>query len=331
LIGTGGIGTGTFFVLRGNHTLGREESRGGRFLDRRDYCKLHIITHYMCALMGRAFKTVPIGLVGDDAAGREILAEMQADGLGVDNIGVLKGEQTLHGISILYPDGTGGNLTVEDSASSKMVPARIQQAEPEFAAYAGSGIALTVPEVPLDARQELLRIGAKYDFLRVAACTSGEIASALELGLLSSTDLLALNAHEAATLGDVPGEPSAERVVDAAVARLLQVQPSAQMSITAGREGSWVWDGRALAHLPAYAVQAVNTAGAGDAHLAGILVGLATGLPLQEAHEIGALVGALKVTSEHTIDKELDRVSLRALAATQHATLCSSVRSLLEA
>jgi hypothetical protein len=43
LIGTGGIGTGSFFQLRGDHTLGREESRGGRFLDRRDYCKLHIV------------------------------------------------------------------------------------------------------------------------------------------------------------------------------------------------------------------------------------------------------------------------------------------------
>ena len=47
LIGVGGIGSGTFFALQGNETLGREESRLGRFLDRRDYCKLHIIAHYV--------------------------------------------------------------------------------------------------------------------------------------------------------------------------------------------------------------------------------------------------------------------------------------------
>jgi hypothetical protein len=47
LIGTGGVGSGSFFELEGNHTLGREESRAGRFLDRQDYCKLHIITHYV--------------------------------------------------------------------------------------------------------------------------------------------------------------------------------------------------------------------------------------------------------------------------------------------
>ena len=45
MIGVGGIGSGVFFALDGNHTLGREESRGGRFLDRRDYCKLHIVSH----------------------------------------------------------------------------------------------------------------------------------------------------------------------------------------------------------------------------------------------------------------------------------------------
>ena len=55
LIGIGGIGSGTFFALNGNHTLGREESRGGRFLDRRDYCKLHIISHYVRPLLGGRF------------------------------------------------------------------------------------------------------------------------------------------------------------------------------------------------------------------------------------------------------------------------------------
>lgn len=47
MIGTGGIGSGVFFALDGDHTLGREESRSGRFLDKRDYCKLHIISHYV--------------------------------------------------------------------------------------------------------------------------------------------------------------------------------------------------------------------------------------------------------------------------------------------
>ncbi len=47
MVGTGGIGSGRFFLLQGNQSLGREESRSGRFLDQRDYCKLfELATRY---------------------------------------------------------------------------------------------------------------------------------------------------------------------------------------------------------------------------------------------------------------------------------------------
>ena len=72
MIGTGGIGMGSFFALKGNHTLGREESRSGRFIERRDYCKLHIISHYVKTLLGDGFATLPIGMVGDDEAGNRL-------------------------------------------------------------------------------------------------------------------------------------------------------------------------------------------------------------------------------------------------------------------
>jgi hypothetical protein len=53
VVGIGGIGTGVAFALEGGHTLGREESRLGVLLTGRDYCKLHIVEHYIAALMGR--------------------------------------------------------------------------------------------------------------------------------------------------------------------------------------------------------------------------------------------------------------------------------------
>ena len=76
LIGVGGIGTGKFFALQGNTTLGREESRLGSFLDRKDYCKLHIVAHYMKVLLGPDFSVIPVGKIGDDEAGKELLQEI---------------------------------------------------------------------------------------------------------------------------------------------------------------------------------------------------------------------------------------------------------------
>ena len=52
VVGTGGIGSGIFLALEGNRTLGREESRPAELLDQRDYCKLHIVCHYVQRLLG---------------------------------------------------------------------------------------------------------------------------------------------------------------------------------------------------------------------------------------------------------------------------------------
>lgn len=329
LIGTGGIGTGTFFALNDNRTLGREESRGGRFLDRRDYCKLHIITHYVRVLMGDGFAVRPIGLVGGDDHGARLLQEMAEVGLDLRYVCALPGEQTLYCVCFVYPDGTGGNLTVDDSASGKVDPRWVRQAEGDFAAHVGQGIALAVPEVPLSGRAALLELATRYQFLRAASFTSEEIPQARAAGLLASVDLLAINIDEAAALADVSAEQAPVAVVGQAVEVLRQLQPDMQVSITAGAGGSWVWDGKQLAHAPVHAVDPVSTAGAGDAHFSGILAGLAAGLALRDAHELGVLTAALSVTSPHTINKNVDAKSLSALAHRLKAPLCPGVRKLI--
>ena len=160
LIGTGGIGSGTFFELSGNQPLGREESRSGRFLDRRDYCKLHIVSHYVRTLVGSSLETLPIGAVGDDDAGKRLVDEMVAAGMDLRYVQVLPGEQTMFAICLVYPDGSGGNLTVDDSACARIGPEDVAAAETDFARHAGAGLALALPEVPLAARASLLAMGS---------------------------------------------------------------------------------------------------------------------------------------------------------------------------
>ena len=354
LIGTGGIGSGMFFALDGDHTLGREESRSGHFLDRRDYCKLHIVSHYLRRLLGTGFPVIPLGMVGADEVGDRLLGEMAEVGLDTRYVGRAEGRGTLYALCLIYPDDSGGNVTENDSACAAVDADWIARAEVEFARYTGRGIALALPEVPLDARRALLALGATHGFLRVASFTTAEI---LELGgelITWGIDLLALNLDETAALAGVatealdgggseatlnpahlppnpiptkegtPSSPLAwqERgqgqrsspsaapgaawasVLNAALARLA---PKTMVTVTAGARGSWSWDGTTLTHLPALPVPVVGTAGAGDAHLAGIIAGLAVGLPLVEAHQLGVLTAAVAVGSPHTINFELDR------------------------
>jgi len=331
LIGTGGIGSGRFFAISGNETLGREESRSGRFVDRRDYCKLHIIAHYVRALMGPDFAVRPLGKVGDDEIGRELLDEMRAAGLDLRHVRAVAGEQTMYCICLIYPDGGGGNLTIEDSACAKVDAPFIRAAEGDFAAFADEAIALAAPEAPLEARAELLELATRHGLFRAASFTSRELPEARARGMLEMIDLLALNIDEAAALARLPRGRAPSAVAQAAVEALREIRPQMLVSVTAGAKGSWVWDGRSLTHEPGRAVKVAGAAGAGDAHFAGILAGLAAGLNPGEAHELGALVATMSVTSPHTIHKGIDRDSLRAFAGTLQRPPGPAVSELLEA
>jgi sugar/nucleoside kinase (ribokinase family) len=333
MIGVGGIGSGSFFELRGNHTLGREESRAGRFLDRRDYCKLHIIAHYVQTLLGPCFRTIPIGAVGDDDVGRRLLSEMAESGLGVSRVGVISGKPTLYSFCFVYPDGAGGNLTSDDSASSHVDADLVREAKDDFAAYGGKAVALAAPEVPLGARSELLRLGQTYQLFCAASFTTEELHDPRGREMLEGVDLVALNVDEAAAAAGLSGSEgvSPESVAESAVQRLSQLHPDMLISITAGSEGSWAWDGSALSHCGSCQAEVSSTAGAGDAHFAGIIVGLTAGLPLREAQQLGTLVAGLSVTSQHTINKEIGRDSLRTFSERCGLRLEDRVRSLLEA
>ena len=330
LIGVGGIGTGWFFALSGDHTLGREESRLGRFLDRRDYCKLHIIAHYIQTLLGPQFHTLPIGKVGDDESGRRLLDEMGATGMDLRYVQIVPGEQTMSSICFVYPDGTGGNLTSEDSANARVGAGDIVAAESEFVRYRGQGIVLAAPEVALEARHKLLQMGSQYGFYRVLALNSAETRSSLAEQMLEVTDLLAINLDEAAALAGIEADTSPESIVGKVIDRLRLAREGLCISITAGRHGSWAWDGKRLNQTPALAVKAVSTAGAGDAHLAGMIVGMVADLSLAEAQELGTLVAALSITSPHTIHPAIDRVTLGEFAAHVEAKLHQKVRNLSE-
>lgn len=326
LIGTGGIGTGCFFAVQGNHTLGREESRKGRFLENRDYAKLHIVAHYVQVLMGRAFRTAPIGRVGNDEAGRALINEMAAVGMDMQHVRVAAGAPTMNCICILYADGSGGNLTTDNSACDELTGADVREAAPLFQQHQGRGIAAALPEVPLSARQALLELGGQFGFLRVASFTSQELHEGVDKPLLGVVDLLVLNRDEAAALSGCEASSAVPGLLDRARAKAGNSQ---NLIVTAGIEGSWAWDGERVEHQESYQANTVSAAGAGDAFLAGVLAGLASGLSLAESQQVGALNGALSTESRHTIHPDIDRGRLLAFADKQELPIKKAVKALL--
>jgi sugar/nucleoside kinase (ribokinase family) len=322
LIGVGGLGTGLFFSLDGNHTLGRNESRPARLLDVRDYCKLHIVIHYVAKLLGAQshgspFHVVPVGKVGADQAGRHVLEEMRGVGIDTALVQIDKEKPTLFSVCFQYPDGSGGNITTTNSAAAGLSENDLAEAARFLATNGANTIALSVPEVPLAVRRAFLKLASDAGALRAASFVDAEIAAARELGMFEMLDLVALNESEAEsfTACRFSLSPSGE-FVRKCRSLTNKVYRRLKIVVTAGKRGALAFSEGQYSFCPAPEVTPASTAGAGDALLGGVLSGVALGVPFLRsdplppgadsrstatAFEFGVLLGSYKVTSPHTI------------------------------
>ena len=321
LVGTGGIGSGLVFDLAGDHTLGREESRAARLRPAQDFCKLHIISHYPALLLGPDLAVLPVGAVGADDPGRATKTRMASAGMDVSHVAELPDAGTLFSVCFLYPDGTGGNLTTTDSASARVTPAMIAAVRPRCEAFRGAGLALAAPEVPLDTRAALLDLGTELGFFRAASVVKGEARAALEAGLFHKTDLLSVNQEEARALADAPADRPLPDVLATLTDLLLPGQPRLRIVVTAGAGGAHGFADGAWTHVPAVPATVASTAGAGDAFLAGLLIGECRALPFVESLRFASLLASLKVSSADTIHLGINEALLRAHGRTVGVTL----------
>ena len=79
-----------------------------------------------------------------------------------------------------------------------------------------------------------------------------------------------------------------------------------------------------------FTLQVHKHRGTGDAHLAGLIVGLTIGLSMEEAQQLATLTGGSSVESPHTINHETDRKSLRILADRSRSAVNKNVYKFLE-
>jgi sugar/nucleoside kinase (ribokinase family) len=322
LIGVGGLGTGLFFALEGEHTLGRNESRPARLLDVRDYCKLHIVIHYVATLLGAQpsgfpFHVLPVGKVGADPAGQHVLEEMQNVGINTALVQKDDAKPTLLSVCFQYPDGSGGNITTTNSAAAGLSDGDLDEAAKFFKMNGRSTIALSVPEVRLAVRREFLKLATDAGAFRAASFVDAEIGPARELGMFEMLDLVALNESEAeAFTGCRLSPPAFDEFVKQCQSLTEGSYPGLRIVVTAGRQGAFAFAEGQYNFCPAPEVPVVSTAGAGDALLGGVLSALAAGVPflrsgpvrrslneglLTSALELGVLLGSYKVSSPHTI------------------------------
>lgn len=327
VVGTGGIGSGVFFSLKGEETLGRNESRMATLMPYRDYCKQHIILHYLSVLLdaGNNFEVFPVGKVGDDEHGRQLLKMMEAAGMKTSSIGISQERSTMYSVCFQYPDHSGGNITTDESACSEVSPADIDLF---FAThtYGGKGIVLAAPEVPIETRIHLLQNGRERGYLNISSVLSGEVDEFIVKKGIALADILSINTDEAKHIAHLPdGHDDVEKLVDECVRVLREHNPSICVLITNGSKGVYTIAPDSKPVLtPGLPMNVVSTAGAGDAFLSGYIAGIVCGLqpskrsgdswfgqtPLHSAVELGILTASMSVTSADTINFTINATTL---------------------
>lgn len=336
------------YALQGEHELGRNESRLGELLDSRDYCKLHIVLHYIARLMGSgrepdSFQVSPIGVIGNDVAGRQILTEMTAAGIDTQFVRTHPALRTPFSVCFMYPDGSGGNITSSNSAAGAVSVEDLRAAAPYMKAAGSRGVALCLPEVPLELRREFLELASACGNYRASSFVLGDVQEARDMGLIDLCDLLALNQEEAsALLADSPGHVLDENLLTERATKFTETHPHLRIIITAGQRGAYGFEAGYKQFCPAPVVQPISTAGAGDALLAGVVCALAVGTPfidpkergnlfsgrvLRTALDVGVLNGSFSITSPHTIHPEAALERLLVFAESHGARVAEPLRA----
>jgi ribokinase len=244
--------------------------------------------------------TTFIGAVGDDQFGEEARAALAAERIDLAPVRTLTGST---GVAVILVDGGGENLiAVASGANALLTEDHVLAAFAELAPRAGD-VVLVGHEIPTATVKGALRAARK-----AGATTILNPAPAHGLGrsVFGDVDILTPNRGELATLvaediRRIGRAGSASERPEIAAAVLLDHNSEGEgvrraVIVTLGAAGAVVVErDRQPVDLPAPAVTAVDSVGAGDAFNGALAAGLVSGLGLEEA--AGRAIAAAAVST----------------------------------
>lgn len=229
--------------------------------------------------------------LGRDPFGEITIDNYRQNGVATDF--VFWDSEAFSGVAPIFVDDEGRNMIViVPGASFRLTPEEVRQAE---GAIAGADVVVCQLEVPLEVTAEALRLARRH-----GRTTIFNPAPAMELPeeLYRLSDILAPNETEAEALTGMAVHDLAQ--AEAAARQLLARGPRAVL-ITLGERGALLCEpGRPAQHFPPFAVNPVDTTGAGDAFIGALAMQVARGAPLGAAVRFANAAAALSVTKMGT-------------------------------
>lgn len=227
-----------------------------------------------------------VGCVGDDAYGRDMLANLERDG--IDRQGVRVSLTQPSGVALIVVDDTSQNsIVVVPGSNAELTPDDVSRFD---ALLCAAKLVVCQLEVPLETVRHTLKTARHYGCTTILNAAP---AYPLSEDTLALVDWLVVNEVEATTLTSLPiAHPD-----DAQQAACqLREQGCRNVLITLGAQGVVAAFGEELRHYAAQQVVPVDTSGAGDTFVGGFTAALADGAGADEAIRYGQAAAAIAVT-----------------------------------
>ncbi|MFB3818266.1 MAG: ribokinase [Candidatus Methylomirabilales bacterium] len=227
-----------------------------------------------------------LGQVGADPFGEELLAGLQAEGVGTRGVRRLAGQPT--GVACIVVAGSGENaIVVSPGANMAWDDAGLGDVAARASAGRLLAANLEVPAGVVSAAVGAARRAGATVILNPAPYRKGDEAC------FAGVDVLVPNQIEAAEFAGL--DPAAVRDWAEVGRRLLALGPRAVV-VTLGEEGALVVQAAGAVRLPGHRVPVVDTTAAGDAFVGGLAAALLRGEALLDAVRYANACGAVAVT-----------------------------------
>lgn len=236
-----------------------------------------------------------VSAVGDDEAGRALLADLRERDVDISHVAILPGAATATYVAVLESDG---RLAIGLSDMAILAALDASRIAACSAAFAGAAWVFSDCNLDSAALARLIE-SAHAAGARVAIDTVSVAKAPHVAGLLARIDLLFLNRDEARALASRPADDPVRLAQD------LHARGVAAVVLTSGDAGAIVADAHGTARVPAVPATLRDATGAGDALTAATLAALARGASLVEAVRDGTLAAALAIEEVGAVRADL--------------------------
>ncbi|WP_426687717.1 ribokinase [Rhodanobacter ginsengiterrae] len=248
-------------------------------------------------IMGERFLTVPggkganqavaaarlgaevtlVGATGDDAFGQQLRAGLAAEGIDLGHVAQL--DDVASGTASITVAGGENQIIVVPAANAHVTPAHVENAR---ALVERADVVLVQMEIPLETVEATLRLGHR---LGVPVILNPAPAQKLPTEWLRLARYVTPNQHELAILLGADADEDF---------RSLMRRAPCPVVLTRGGDGAWYREDGDPVHQSGFAVEVVDSTGAGDTFNAALAVFLREGLAVAVRKACAA--AALSVT-----------------------------------